>query len=249
MNSLLDRVALVTGASRGIGSAIAQELGRRGAAVAINFRQNAGPAEDVARQIESAGGVCSLFQADVADHESVGAMVKEIQDSLGPVSILVNNAGITRDGLIARMSVSDWQDVLDVNLTGAYNCIKPVLRGMMRQRWGRIINITSVVGLTGNAGQANYAAAKAGLIGLTKSLARELASRDITANAVAPGFIVTDMTANLGEPQRQALEEQIPVGRLGQPEDVAAVVGFLASQAAAYITGQVLAVDGGMTMD
>jgi len=147
------------------------------------------------------------------------------------------------------MSVSDWQDVLDVNLTGAYNCIKPVLRGMMRQRWGRIINITSVVGLTGNAGQANYAAAKAGLIGLTKSLARELASRDITANAVAPGFIVTDMTANLGEPQRQALEEQIPVGRLGQPEDVAAVVGFLASQAAAYITGQVLAVDGGMTMD
>jgi 3-oxoacyl-[acyl-carrier protein] reductase len=241
---LTGKVALVTGGTRGIGRAIAEALHGAGATVAVLGRDAARAAE-AARQIgERTVGVA----ADMADAATVTAAVAAVEAQFGPVDILVNNAGLTKDGLLARMSEADWDAVLDANLKGAFIAMKAVSRGMMKRRAGRIINITSVVGIMGNAGQGNYAASKAGLIGLTKSIARELASRNVLVNAVAPGFIDTDMTSALTDDQRSALAKQIPLGRLGAPEDIARAVLFLASDQAGYITGQVLVVDGGMVM-
>ncbi len=244
MSDLGGRTALVTGGSRGIGRAIAGALHAAGANVAILGRDGARAAEAASALGDGAVAVA----CDVADPASAGAAVKTVEDALGPVGILVNNAGLTRDGLLLRMGEDDWDAVLDTNLKGAFTLTKLVARGMMKRRWGRIVNITSVVGLTGNAGQANYAASKAGLIGFTKAVAKELASRNILVNAVAPGFIDTDMTRALTDDQRDALQKQIPLGRLGSVEDVAKAVLFLASDSADYITGQVLVVDGGMVM-
>ena len=241
---LSGKVALVTGGSRGIGRAIASRLHGAGARVAIVGRDKA-RAEAAAGEL---GSGAIAVAADVADAAQVGSAVTEAEKSLGPIDILVNNAGLTRDGLLVRMSDADWDLVLDANLKGAFNTMKAVTRGMMKRRDGRVINITSVVGITGNAGQANYAASKAGLIGLTQSVARELASRNIRVNAVAPGFVDTDMTRELSEEQKKKLLEQIPLARLGSPDDVAHAVLFLASDQASYITGQVLVVDGGMVM-
>lgn len=246
---LSGKVALVTGASRGIGRATAAELAGAGAAVIVNYRGGAEAAEAVVQEIEAAGGRATAMQADISAAADVERLVKATTDTYGGLDILVNNAGITRDNLLLRMKDDEWDAVLNTNLRAAYLLTKAVLRPMMRSRWGRIISITSVVGLAGNAGQANYASAKAGLIGFTKSVAREMAARGITANAVAPGFIETDMVANLGEALREGVLAQIPLGRMGQPRDVARVVAFLASDAAGYITGQTLAVDGGMTMN
>lgn len=243
---LRDRVALVTGGSRGIGQAVAGRLYAAGAHVAIVAR-DAGRAKAAAKAL-TGGGKAVGVGADVADAAQVEAAVGTVEQSLGPVDTLANNAGLTRDGVFVRMSDEDWQTVLDVNLTGAFNTMKLVTRGMMKRRAGRIINVTSIVGLTGNRGQANYAASKAGLIGLTKSVAKELASRNVLVNAVAPGFIDTDMTRDLPEAARAALLTQIPLGRLGSADDVAGVVLFLASDLASYITGQVIVVDGGMVM-
>jgi 3-oxoacyl-[acyl-carrier protein] reductase len=240
------RVALITGGSRGIGRAIATRLAEAGAHVAVVAR-DAGRASETADALPGGGKRVGLG-ADVSVPDQVAAMIAGTEEALGPIDILVNNAGVTRDGLLVRMGEDDWQTVLDTNLKGAFNTTKAVVRGMMKRRSGRIINITSVVGITGNRGQANYAASKAGLIGLTKSVAKELASRNILVNAVAPGFIETDMTAELSEEARQTLRTQIPLGRLGSVEDVAGVVAFLASDLAGYITGQVLVVDGGMVM-
>jgi 3-oxoacyl-[acyl-carrier protein] reductase len=241
---LTGKVALVTGGSRGIGRAIAETLYGAGARVAILGRDT-GRAEEAARTL---GERACAVTADVSDAAQVAAAVSAAEQALGPVDILVNNAGLTRDGLLARMSGDDWDAVLDANLKGAFLLTKAVTRGMMKRRWGRVINITSVVGLMGNAGQANYAASKAGLIGLTRAVARELASRNVLVNAVAPGFIDTDMTRALTDAQRATLLAQIPLGRLGQGGDVARAVLFLASDHADYITGQVLVVDGGMVM-
>jgi 3-oxoacyl-[acyl-carrier protein] reductase len=223
---------------------VADVLAGQGARVAIMARN----AEQVAAAAADLGRGTVGIPADVADFDQVDAAVGQVEEALGPVEILVNNAGLTRDGLLARMSPEDWTTVLDVNLRGAFNTMKRVSRGMMKRRDGRIINVTSVVGLTGNRGQANYAASKAGLVGLTKSIAKELASRNVLVNAVAPGFIDTDMTQELSEEQREALLQQIPAGRLGTPEDVAHAVLFLSSDLSGYITGQVLVVDGGMVM-
>jgi 3-oxoacyl-[acyl-carrier protein] reductase len=242
--NLEGRVVLVTGGSRGIGRAIAETLYAAGAKVAVLGR-DAGRAKEAAQAL---GDRALAVVADVADAAQVARAVEEVERGLGPVDILVNNAGLTRDGLLARMSPDDWAGVLDANLTGAFLMTKAVTRGMMKRRWGRVINITSVVGLMGNAGQANYAASKAGLIGFTKAVARELASRNVLVNAVAPGFIETDMTRALTEEQRNALIPRIPLGRLGEGRDVARAVLFLASDHADYITGQVLVVDGGMLM-
>jgi len=244
VSDLGGHTALVTGGSRGIGRAIAAALHAAGAKVAILGRDEARAQEAASTLGEGALAVA----CDVADPASAAAAVKAVEDGLGTVDILVNNAGLTRDGLLLRMGEDDWDAVLDTNLKGAFTLTKLVARGMMKQRWGRIVNITSVVGLTGNAGQANYAASKAGLIGFTKSVAKELASRNILVNAVAPGFIDTDMTRALTDDQRDALQKQIPLGRLGSAEDVARTVLFLASDSADYITGQVLVVDGGMVM-
>lgn len=241
---LTERVALVTGGSRGIGLAIATTLRAAGARVAILGRDGA-RAEDAARTL---GEDVVPVTADIADGSQVTAAVGTVEQALGPVDILVNNAGLTKDGLLARMTGDDWDLVLNANLKGAFQMTKAVTRGMMKRRWGRVINIASVVGLIGNAGQVNYAASKAGLIGLTKSVARELASRNVLVNAVAPGFIDTDMTRALSDQQRAALMAQIPLGRLGQDTDVARAVLFLASDHADYITGQVIVVDGGMVM-
>jgi 3-oxoacyl-[acyl-carrier protein] reductase len=242
------KVALVTGASRGIGRATATVLAGCGAAVIVNYRGQAEAAAEVVAQIEAAGGRATSVQADVSDAGDVDRLVKTTTETYGSLHILVNNAGIARDNLLLRMKDDEWDSVIDTNLRGTYLLTKAVLRPMMRARRGRIITIASVVGLLGNAGQANYAAAKAGLIGFTKSVAREMASRGITANAVAPGFVETDITAGLSDSVRETALAAIPLGRWAQPEEVANVVAFLSSDAAAYITGQTLAVDGGMTM-
>jgi 3-oxoacyl-[acyl-carrier protein] reductase len=244
---LENEVALVTGATRGIGRAIALELGRRGARVIGTATSEAGAAA-ITAYLGEAGLEGRALVLDVSRPESVEACFKEIEANEGTPTILVNNAGVTRDGLLLRMSAEDWATVIETDLSSIYRTSKAVLRGMMKARRGRIINITSVVGVMGNAGQANYAAAKAGMIGFTKSLAREVGSRGITVNAVAPGFIVTDMTEALGDEQREALKRQVPLGRLGSAEDVAHAVAFLASAEAGYVTGETLHVNGGMYM-
>jgi len=239
------RTALVTGASRGIGRAAAIALGAAGFAVCVNYRAQEEAAQEVARTIRAADGEATAIQADVSKREEVEALFRQIAEQLGPPAVLVNNAGITRDMLLLRLSEDDWDAVLDTNLRGAYLCTKVALRSMLKARWGRIINVSSVVGLTGNPGQANYAAAKAGLIGFTRSVAREVANRSITVNALAPGYITTDITHDLPEELKARILEMIPAGRFGTPEDVADAAVFLASDAARYITGQVLNVDGG----
>ena len=247
MAELAGRIALVTGASQGIGRACALELARAGATVALAARNEARLAE-VAAEIEAAGGHAAAFALDVASEDSIKNGAKAVLDRFGKVEILVNNAGITRDDLMMRMKRADWDDVLSTNLTGTFLLTQALLRQMMKNRWGRIINITSVVGRTGQEGQVNYAASKAGLIGFTRSLAREVASRGITVNAVAPGYIETPMTAVLDEKLRAKMVEQIPLGRPGTDSEIAHSVAFLASEKAAYITGNVLDVNGGMFM-
>jgi 3-oxoacyl-[acyl-carrier protein] reductase len=243
---LAGRTALVTGASRGIGRAVALELASSGATVVVNYASSAAAAEAVVAEIAAAGGQAYALQADVSQEEQVDGLVTTVLERSGSIDVLVNNAGITRDGLLMRLKTEDWRAVLDLNLTGVFLCTRAVTRPMLKQKRGRIVNITSVVGLTGNAGQTNYAAAKAGVVGFTLSTARELASRGITVNAVAPGFIATDMTSHLNA---EGLLNAIPLGRYGEPAEVAGAVRFLAADpAAAYITGQVLQVDGGMVM-
>ncbi len=248
MTDFRERVAIVTGGSRGIGRAIALELGKRGATVIVNYNRSADAAEEVVAAIKAEGGDGAAVQADVADADAAEALIKQAKDTYDRVDILVNNAGTTRDNLIARMKVDDFDAVLNTNLRSAWVMSKAASRLMMRARYGRIINITSVSGIAGQAGQTNYSASKAGLIGLTKSLAREVASRGVTVNAVAPGFIATDMTADLPENLTEQLNQQIPLGRWGEPGEVAHAVAFLASEHAGYITGAVLSVDGGLVM-
>jgi 3-oxoacyl-[acyl-carrier protein] reductase len=242
------KTALVTGSSSGIGAAIAKELAAHHAKVAIHYRGNADGAHQVADAIRQQDGVCALYQADVSNPEAAADLVKRVQSELGSLDILVNNAGTTRDTLLLSMKEEDWDVVIDTNLKSVYAVTRAVLRGMMKSRWGRIINITSVVGLSGQAGQANYAASKAGIIGFTKSLARELASRNITVNAVAPGFIPTGLTDVLTDEQRQTIINNTPLGRMGTPEEIAWAVAFLAAERSGFITGQVLTVDGGLVM-
>jgi 3-oxoacyl-[acyl-carrier protein] reductase len=246
--SLEGRVAIVTGASRGIGRAIALELARRGAAVMVNYVRSSQQAEEVVAQIQADGGRAQAIQANVSDFQESQALVKAAVDTFGGLDILVNNAGITRDTLIMMMSEQDWDAVLSTNLKSTFNCSKAAARHMMRKRYGRIINITSVAGQMGNAGQTNYSASKAGQIGFTKALAREVAPRNITVNAIAAGYIETEIWANVPEEARQAALAIIPLGRKGEPEEIAFAVAFLASEQAAYITGQILGVDGGMAM-
>lgn len=245
---LAGKTALVTGASRGIGKAIALELAKQGANVAVNYAGSQAKAEEVVAQIKEMGREAIAIQANIAKAEPVANMVKEVISTFGSLDILVNNAGITKDNLMMRMKEEDWDTVIDTNLKGVFLCSKAVMRQMMKQRHGRIINIASVVGVLGNAGQANYVAAKAGVIGLTKTMARELANRNITVNAVAPGFIETDMTDQLPSEIKEEMLKQIPLGILGAPEQVANVVRFLASEDSSYMTGQTLHVDGGMVM-
>ena len=245
MSELSGTTAIVTGGSRGIGLAIAQELAEAGARVAILAR-NSTRAEEAALSLPGEGHMG--LACDVADSAAAQSAVAAVEKAFGGVHVLVNNAGITRDNILLRLKDEDWDDVIDTNLKGAFNMTRAVTRGMMKRREGVILNVSSVVGLMGNAGQTNYAASKAGLHGLTKSVARELASRGVRCNAIAPGFIETDMTAELDEKQTKALQERIPLGRLGAPQDVAAVVRFLAGPSAGYITGQIITVDGGMVM-
>ena len=246
--SLEGKIALVTGSSRGIGRAIAIELGKKGVNVAVNYAGNEQKAEEVVQELQDLGVKAIKIRANVADEQDVKAMIKEVTKEFGRLDILVNNAGITKDNLLMRMKVEEFDQVIETNLKGAFLCTKAVTRQMMKQRYGKIINIASIVGVSGNPGQANYVAAKAGLIGLTKSTAKELATRNILVNAVAPGFITTDMTNILTEEQKDAILSQIPLEKLGEPEDIANVVCFLASDDAKYITGQTIHVDGGMVM-
>ncbi|KAL5075898.1 hypothetical protein RYX36_014882 [Vicia faba] len=242
-------VVIVTGASRGIGRAIALALGKAGCKVLVNYARSSKEAEEVSKEIEALGGQALTFGGDVSNEADVNSMIKTAVDAWGTVDVLINNAGITRDGLLMRMKKPQWQEVIDLNLTGVFLSTQAAAKIMMKNKKGRIINISSVVGLIGNAGQANYAAAKAGVIGLTKSVAKEYSSRGITVNAVAPGFIASDMTAKLGEDIEKKILEAIPLGRYGQPEEVAGLVEFLAlNQASSYITGQVFTIDGGMVM-
>ena len=242
------RVALVTGGGRGIGRAVAVRLGKEGADVAISYLSNDATAEEAAEEVREAGGRCEIFKGDVASPEDVEAMFKGVAEALGPVGILVNNAGVTRDNLMMRMKEEEFDDVLRTNLKGTYLCTRAALRPMIRARWGRIINVSSVVGIVGNAGQANYAASKAGIIGFTKSVAREVAQRGITANVVAPGYVETELTGSLPDKVKDQIRGQVPAGRFGEAEEVAEVVAFLAGEGAGYVTGQTVAVDGGMTM-
>lgn len=242
------KVALVTGGSRGIGKAIALELAKGGATVVINYNGSQDKAMDLKQEIEGRGGRVEIYQCNVSDFAKCEELVQGIVKQFGSLDILVNNAGITKDGLLMKMSEEDFDKVVDVNLKGAFNTIRFASRQMLKQKSGRIINLSSVVGVAGNAGQANYASSKAGIIGLTKAAAKELASRGITVNAIAPGFIETDMTDALPEKVKEATVSQIPLGRFGRPQDVARLAAFLASEASGYITGQVIHVDGGMVM-
>lgn len=245
---LQDKIAVVTGASRGIGRAIALELGQHGASVVVNYKSSKQAAQEVVDEITSAGGQADAYGADVGDFEQAKGLIQHAIDHFGGLQILVNNAGITRDGLIMTMSEEDWDDVIRTNLKSTFNCSKTAIRHMMRKREGRIINITSVSGQMGNAGQTNYSASKAGQIGFTKSLAREVAPRNVTVNAVAAGYIDTEIWSSVAEDMREAMLDMIPLGRRGEPEEIAKAVAFLASDEAAYITGHVLTVDGGMAM-
>lgn len=248
MADLNERIAVVTGASRGIGRAIALELAGRGATVIINYQKNADTAQAVVAQITGVGGQASAFGADVSQEEGANALIKYTIDTYGKIDILINNAGTTRDNVIMMMGADDFDTVIRTNLRSTWLCSKAAVRAMMRKRYGRIVNVTSISGIMGNAGQTNYSASKAGIIGLTKALAREVAARNITVNAVAPGFVLTDLTSSLPEEITQKLNENIPLGRWGTVEDVAKSTAFLASDEAAYITGHVLVVDGGLAM-
>lgn len=248
MSDLSGKIALVTGGSRGIGRAICLELAGRGATVIVNFNSSGDAAREVVAEIEANGGQAETWQADVSNEEQVTAMFKTITKNHGTIDILINNAGMTRDNVIMMMKPEDFDSVIDTNLRSTWLCCKTAVRTMMRKRTGTIVNITSVVGIAGNGGQTNYAASKAGIIGLTKSLAREVAVRGITVNAVAPGFVETAMTSDLSDEIKGKAIEAIPLGRMGNPDDIAKAVGFLASPAASYITGQTLVVDGGMVM-
>jgi len=245
---LKDKAAVITGSSRGIGRAIALKLAGLGAKVVVNYRTNAEAAQEVVEAIQAQGGQAIAVQADVGDAEDAKRLIKAAQTTYGGLDILVNNAGTTRDTLLARMSEEDWNLVINTNLKGTFNCTKAAMRPMMRQRHGRIVNITSVAGLTGNPGQANYSAAKAGLVGFTKAVAKEVGSRNITVNAVAPGYIPTDLTASLPQELVEKAIEMTPLGRAGMPEDIANAVAFLVSEEASFITGVVLRVDGGLAM-
>jgi 3-oxoacyl-[acyl-carrier protein] reductase len=248
MLRLNGRVAVVTGGSRGIGRAISTTLGRLGAKVVVNFSTSEALARDVVKQIEQSGGIAAAVDGNIACAEQAKALIDKTIDLFGSVDILVNNAGINRDNLLMRMKDDEWEQVIQTNLTGVFNSTRAAIRPMLRQRWGRIINLSSVVGIYGNAGQANYCASKAGVIGFTKAMAREVGSRGITVNAVAPGFIKTDMTDALPEELRDRMIKNISLGRPGTPEDVANVVAFLASDLSSYITGQIIGVDGGIVM-
>lgn len=247
MSSLKGRTALITGASRGIGRATAQRLAREGARIAVNFKGNADAAEETKRAVEQAGATATLVQGDVSQEADADRVVKEaVAFGEGKLDILVNNAGTTRDDLLIRMTPEQWDTVMDLNLRGAFLVTRAVMRPMMKARFGRIVNVSSVAGVAGNAGQANYASAKAGLIGFTKTVAREMASRNITCNAVAPGFVPTDLTNSLIKQMEETILKQIPLGRFGTVDDVANAIAFLVSEEASYITGQVLQIDGGM---
>lgn len=246
MSNSVKRTVLVTGSSRGLGRAMALEFGARGYKVAVHYSSSSGPAQEVAEAVRVLGAEASVFAADVSSSSACTELIKAVISEFGGLDILVNNAGITKDTLALRMKEGDWTSVLDTNLSSTFYLSKTALRGMLKNGWGRIINISSVVGIVGNVGQANYVAAKAGVLGLTKALAKEYAAKGVTVNAIAPGFIDSDMTANLADDLKEAYLQQIPVGRFGKPEEVAKVVAFLASEDAAYVNGQTIAVDGGM---
>jgi len=247
-NSQHQRLALVTGGAKGIGRAIARELAKKGFDIAVNYNSSAAAAEELCAELSALGVNARAFKADVSKPDEVKSLFSAISESMGTVQVLINNAGITRDNLLMRMKEEEWSDVISANLNSAFYCTKEAIRGMVRAKWGRIVFLSSVVGLIGNAGQANYSATKAGLIGLAKSVAKEYAAKGVTSNVIAPGFIETDMTSSLGENVRSAMLQQIPAARFGQAEDVAKAVAFLVSDDTDYLTGQVLAIDGGMTM-